>query len=115
MQEIARFFFRERVTPRLQDEAGTLGVELLINQVAKPEEIGSAIDAAKSFDASALNVLSSATLYNNRQIIFERAATLRLAAKYEWPRREALLPMAQASLNSIEMFLAGSASSSCAG
>jgi hypothetical protein len=33
----------------------------------------------------ALNVLSSPVLFYNRQIIFERAATLRLPAMYEWP------------------------------
>jgi putative tryptophan/tyrosine transport system substrate-binding protein len=33
----------------------------------------------------ALNVLSSPVLFYNHQIIFERAATLRLPAMYEWP------------------------------
>ena len=69
----------------LQDEARTRGVELLINRVARPEEIVSAIDAAKSSGAEALNVLSSAAFYANRQIIFNRVATLRLPAMYEWP------------------------------
>jgi putative ABC transport system substrate-binding protein len=50
-----------------------------------PEEIAGAIDTAKSSGAEALNVLSSASLWYNRQIIFERAATLRLPAMYEWP------------------------------
>ena len=48
-----------------------------------PEEITSAIDTAKSSGAEALNVLSSASLFYNRQIIFERAATLRLPANGE--------------------------------
>ena len=78
-------FATPQLLQRLQDEARTRGVELLINRVARPEEIVSAIDAAKSSGAAALNVLSSATLYANRQIIFSRVATLRLPAMYEWP------------------------------
>ena len=69
----------------LRDEARSRGVELSINGVAIPEEIASAIDTAKSSGAEALNVLSSPVLFYNRPIIFERAATLRLPAMYEWP------------------------------
>ena len=69
----------------LQDEARTRGVELSINRVATSEEIAGAIDAAKSSGAEALNVLSSAFLYYNRQIIIAQVATLRLPAMYEWP------------------------------
>jgi putative tryptophan/tyrosine transport system substrate-binding protein len=39
----------------------------------------------KSSGAEALNVLSSATLYHNRQSIIDRVAALRLPAIYEWP------------------------------
>jgi putative tryptophan/tyrosine transport system substrate-binding protein len=69
----------------LQDEARTRGVELLVNRVATPEEIVSAIDAAKNSGAAALNVLASAAFYANRQIILNRVAILRLPAMYEWP------------------------------
>ena len=69
----------------LVEVARARGVELSINRVARPEEIATAIDAAKSYGAGALNVLASAILYNNRQIILERAATLLLPAMYEWP------------------------------
>jgi putative tryptophan/tyrosine transport system substrate-binding protein len=65
----------------LVEVARARGVELSINRVARPEEIATAIDAAKSYGAGALNVLASALLYNNRQ----RAATLLLPAMYEWP------------------------------
>jgi putative ABC transport system substrate-binding protein len=68
-----------------QDEARTRGVELSTYRVARPEEIAGAIETAKSSGAAALNVLSSAFLYYNRQIIMERAAALRLPAVYEWP------------------------------
>ena len=69
----------------LQDQALTRGVELLINRAVRPEEIVSAIDAAKSSGAEALDVLASANLWINRQIIFNRVATLRLPAMYEFP------------------------------
>jgi putative ABC transport system substrate-binding protein len=44
-----------------------------------------AINAAKAADAAALNVLASSLLWNNRQVIFECVATLRLPAIYQWP------------------------------
>jgi putative tryptophan/tyrosine transport system substrate-binding protein len=69
----------------LVQSAGARGVELSIHQVTKPEEIGPAIDAAKASGATALNVLASALLFNNRKIIFERVATWRLPAIYQWP------------------------------
>ena len=69
----------------LVQSAGMHGVELSIDQVTKPEEIAPAIDAAKASGATALNVLASALLFNNRKIIFERVATWRLPAIYQWP------------------------------
>jgi putative ABC transport system substrate-binding protein len=69
----------------LQDETRGRGVELLLFPVAKPEEIVSAIDAAKNAGAAALNVLATPLLFNNRRIIFERAAALRLPGMYQWP------------------------------
>jgi hypothetical protein len=53
--------------------------------LARREETANAIDAAKAADAGALNVLASALLFNNRTIIFDRVATLRLPAVYQWP------------------------------
>jgi putative tryptophan/tyrosine transport system substrate-binding protein len=69
----------------LQDAARARGVELSIYRVAEPDEIASAIDAAKTSDAAALNVLASPLLFGNRQVIIERAAALRLPAMYQWP------------------------------
>jgi len=69
----------------LQETAHARGVELSIHRIASPEEIVSAIDAAKTSEAAALNVLSSPLLYANRQVIIERAAALRLPAMYQWP------------------------------
>jgi len=69
----------------LQDAARARGVELSIHRVAKPDEIAPAIDAAKTSDAAALNVLASPLLFGNRRAIIERAAALRLPAMYQWP------------------------------
>ena len=59
-------FTTPQLLQMLQDQARTRGVELLINRAVRPEEIVSAIDAAKSSGAEALNVLTSTTFYNNR-------------------------------------------------
>jgi putative ABC transport system substrate-binding protein len=69
----------------LQQAAGTRGVELSIHQVIRPDEIPGAIEVAKSSGAAALNVLSTPLLFNNRAIILERVAMLRLPAIYQWP------------------------------
>ena len=69
----------------LEDAARARGIELSIHRVARAEEIGKAIDAAKASGAAALNVLGSALLFNNRQIVFERVAAQRLPAIYQWP------------------------------
>lgn len=66
----------------LQDAARARGVEISIHRVASTEEITAAIDAAKASGAAALNVLSAAFLYVNRQVIMQRVAALRLPAIY---------------------------------
>jgi putative tryptophan/tyrosine transport system substrate-binding protein len=68
----------------LQDAARLRGIDLSIHRVAKPEEIAPAIDAAKASEAAALNVLSASLFFNNRGIIFERTAALRLPAIYQF-------------------------------
>lgn len=69
----------------LKAAAVARGVELLIYRIAKPDEVISAIDAAKTSGAEALNVLASPLLNSQRRIIIQRAATLRLPAIYQWP------------------------------
>lgn len=69
----------------LQDDARTRGVELSIYQIAKPEEIIGAIDAAMAAGVTALNVLASPVLNAQRRLIIGRAAALRLPAIYQWP------------------------------
>jgi len=69
----------------LEEITRARGADLSIYQVAKSEEFAGAIDAAKSSGAAALNVLASALLNTNRQIILARAAALALPAIYQWP------------------------------
>jgi putative tryptophan/tyrosine transport system substrate-binding protein len=69
----------------LQDAARTRGIELSVHRVTKPDEIAPAIDAAKTSEAAALNVLASPFLFANRRVIIERTAALRLPAMYQWP------------------------------
>jgi len=69
----------------LQAEAHDRGVELVIRIVKTYGEIAPAVEAAKAGGAAGLNVLGSALLFGNRQVIFERAAALGLPAVYQWP------------------------------
>jgi putative ABC transport system substrate-binding protein len=69
----------------LQDAAQARGAAPIVYRVAKSDEIAGAIDAAKAAGATAVNVLASALLFNNRQIILSRLATLRLPAVFQWP------------------------------
>jgi putative ABC transport system substrate-binding protein len=69
----------------LQDAARARGIKLSIYELTKREGIAPAIVAAKASGAAALNVLASALFFNNRQIVFERVAALRLPAIYQWP------------------------------
>lgn len=69
----------------LRDMTQVRGVEVSIHQVTRSEEIEPAIDAAKTSGASALNVLASPLLFNNRQIVLQRVEALRLPAIYQWP------------------------------
>jgi len=69
----------------LRGAAAMRGVELSIFPVAGPEEIAVAIDKAQAAGATALNVLASPIPHNNRKIILDRSAALRLPAIYQWP------------------------------
>jgi putative tryptophan/tyrosine transport system substrate-binding protein len=89
LRRIAALADRGTSTPArlqtLQDEAHGRGVELSVHWVVRPEDIASAIEAAKASGAGALNVLASALLFNNRKIVLDRVAALRLPAVYQWP------------------------------
>ncbi len=69
----------------LQDAARTRGIDLTIRTADSYAAIAPAIEAAKTAGAQGLNVLGSALLFGNRQVIFERTAALRLPAIYQWP------------------------------
>jgi putative ABC transport system substrate-binding protein len=69
----------------LADAGAARGVKVLVHEVRTAEQIASAVDAAKASGSAALNVLATPLFFNNRQIIFERTATLRLPAIYQWP------------------------------
>ena len=72
---------------QLQDAARARSIALSIFAVAKPEEIGPAMDKAKASGAQALNVLASPLLgnYSNGLFVIERAAALRLPTIHQWP------------------------------
>ena len=69
----------------LQDAAITRGVAVSVLQITRGDQIAPAIDMAKASGVAALNVLASPLLFNNRHIVFERVAALRLPAIYQWP------------------------------
>jgi putative ABC transport system substrate-binding protein len=69
----------------LREAARSQGVELAVYSVGRPEDIPAALEAARASGAQALNVLASALFYNNRPILFEGVAALRLPTMYQWP------------------------------
>ena len=73
----------------LQHAARSRGVELAVFGVNGPEEIASAIDAAKAGGAEALNFLATPLFSlpgtRNNAIVMERIAALRLPAIFQWP------------------------------
>jgi ABC-type uncharacterized transport system substrate-binding protein len=74
-----------RHTESLQQAARARGIELSVFAAARPEAIGSALDAAKASGAEAVNVLATPLFGNNAQLVIERVAALRLPAIYQWP------------------------------
>jgi len=69
----------------LKEAAGARNIELSIYRISSGQEIAAAIDSAKRSGAEALNVLGSAMFFGFRQLIFERALSLRLPAIYQHP------------------------------
>jgi putative ABC transport system substrate-binding protein len=69
----------------LDGAARARGVALSIHRVTRRDEIVAAIEAAKASGAGALNVLASSLFFNNRDVILDRTAALRLPAIYQWP------------------------------
>jgi putative tryptophan/tyrosine transport system substrate-binding protein len=69
----------------LTDLARTRGVEVSMHRVHGPGEIAPAIDAAAAAGAQAINVLTSALLFNNSAIVLDRISARRLPAVHQWP------------------------------
>jgi len=70
----------------LQDAAGARNVDLSIYPITKGgEEIAMAVDMARAWGATALNVFASPMLYGNGRLIMERVALLRFPSMYQWP------------------------------
>jgi putative tryptophan/tyrosine transport system substrate-binding protein len=73
----------------LQHAARSRGVELAVFGVNGPEEIVSAIDAAKASGAEALNFLATPLFSlpgtRNNRLVMERIAAVRLPAIFQWP------------------------------
>jgi putative ABC transport system substrate-binding protein len=72
-------------TETLQEAVRARGIEISVFPAARPEAIGPALDAAKASGAEAVNVLATPLFANNRQLVIERVAALRLPAIYQWP------------------------------
>jgi len=68
----------------LEVAARTLGIELKILEVRRPEDFRQAFEAAKKTRTEALNVLASPFLHGNRQTILKFSAKNRLPAIYQW-------------------------------
>jgi len=61
------------------------GVEVAVFKAGASEQIAPMMDEAKTWGATALNVLSTPLFSFNRRIVIEGAAALALPAIYEWP------------------------------
>ena len=86
--------FDSNVTPphhleMLRQGARSRGIELSVFGVGKPEEIASAMDAAKSSGCEALNFLATPLFSipgsQNNRVVLERLAAVRLPAIFQWP------------------------------
>ncbi|HZT89988.1 MAG TPA: ABC transporter substrate-binding protein [Stellaceae bacterium] len=69
----------------LAEEAAGRGIALSVHRARSASGLISAIDGAAASGATAINVLASAFLFNNRAIVFDRIAAVKLPAVYQWP------------------------------
>jgi putative ABC transport system substrate-binding protein len=82
----ANIMQRERLQ-LYKDAARRRGVELSLIEAKTRQEIEPAIERAKSGGAEALNVLATPLFasYQNRRIVLQHIAAMRLPAIYQWP------------------------------
>ena len=74
--------------PHLEEQqalARSRGVELSIFSFAKTEEIGSALDQARTSGAQAINFLATPFQVVSRDLILDHMSRIRLPAIYQWP------------------------------
>jgi putative tryptophan/tyrosine transport system substrate-binding protein len=69
----------------LQEAARAHNVELSIYRVGSGEEIAPAIDAARAWGATALNIFAGPLVWAHRQLIIDRAAALHLPTMHQFP------------------------------
>jgi putative tryptophan/tyrosine transport system substrate-binding protein len=69
----------------LSSMARALGVTLSIHRAVVAEDVASAIEAARSAGAQAIDVPASALFHTNRAMIIARMAEAKLPAVYQWP------------------------------
>src|SRR5262245_19591930 len=62
-----------------------LGIELVLIEAPSLDKLDSALNAVATAKVDAVNVLTSAILYNGRRAIIDRMAASRLPAIYQWP------------------------------
>ena len=74
--------------PHLEEQqalARSRGVDLSIFSFAKADEIGSALDQARTSGAQAINFLATPFQVVSRDLILDQMSRIRLPAIYQWP------------------------------
>jgi putative ABC transport system substrate-binding protein len=66
--------------------AARRGVTLDLRTVTSPEQLSAAIADLDASGIEAVDVLASPLLFAHRELVFERMATFRLPAIYQWPQ-----------------------------
>ena len=69
----------------LRAAANSRGVELTFYPIKNADEIGDALEAAKTKGTEAINVLATPLFFVNGQRIIDQIAMLRLPAIFQWP------------------------------
>jgi putative tryptophan/tyrosine transport system substrate-binding protein len=70
---------------QLRQSARARGVDMAVFFVAKADQIGPALDAAKAADCEAINFLANPLQVINRGVILETMSRIKLPAIYQWP------------------------------
>jgi putative ABC transport system substrate-binding protein len=76
---------KQKHLDELRELARTQGVELSIFSFANADEIGPALDAAKTAGNEAINFLANPLQVVRRDVILDAMSRIRLPAIYQWP------------------------------